>query len=59
MPTVVLGNNSFELQEQESVLDCLLRNSQPIAYACRSGACQSCLCKAVKGVPSGKAQAGH
>jgi CDP-4-dehydro-6-deoxyglucose reductase, E3 len=58
MPRVGLGNNSFELQEQESVLDCLLRNSQPIAYACRSGACQSCLCKAVKGMPSGKAQAG-
>lgn len=58
MPKVVLGANSFDLQDSESVLDCLLRNEQPIAYACRSGACQSCLCKAVKGQPTAKAQAG-
>lgn len=58
MPVLVLGDRQFELQDSESVLDCLLRNEQPIAYACRSGACQSCLCKAVKGEPGSKAQAG-
>lgn len=58
MPKVVLGDNSFELQTNECVLDCLLRNAQPIAYACRSGACQSCLCKAVTGEPGARAQTG-
>lgn len=58
MPKVLLGENSFDLEENESVLDCLLRHEQPIAYACRSGACQSCLCKSVQGMPTAKAQAG-
>lgn len=58
MPKVVLGDSGFDLQPGESVLDCLLRNEQPIAYACRSGACQSCLCKVVKGELDAKAQAG-
>jgi CDP-4-dehydro-6-deoxyglucose reductase len=58
MPKVVLGDHSFELQAGESLLDCLLRHEQPIAYACRSGACQSCLCKVVRGQPAAKAQAG-
>jgi CDP-4-dehydro-6-deoxyglucose reductase len=58
MPVVVMGEQRFELLSNESLLDCLLRNAQPIAYACRSGACQSCLCKAVRGEPSPKAQAG-
>jgi len=58
MPKLMLGENSFDLHDNESVLDCLLRNQQPIAYACRSGACQSCLCKAVQGAPTGKAQSG-
>lgn len=58
MPKVVLGDNSFDLEDNESVLDCLLRNEQPIAYACRSGVCQSCLCKSVQGTPPARAQAG-
>lgn len=58
MPMIALGDRKFELQDNESVLDCLLRNEQPIAYACRSGACQSCLCKSVQGAPTAKAQAG-
>lgn len=58
MPTVTLNNTAFELQTNESVLDCLLRNEQPIAYACKSGACQSCLCKSLNGNPTAKAQAG-
>jgi CDP-4-dehydro-6-deoxyglucose reductase, E3 len=58
MPKLVLDKHCFELHDNESVLDCLLRNEQPIAYACKSGACQSCLCKAVQGMPGAKAQAG-
>src|SRR3989338_2537987 len=58
MSEVTLDNAHYALEANESVLDCLLRNEQPIAYACRSGVCQSCLVKAVKGTPSPKATAG-
>lgn len=58
MSEVTLDNAHYALEANESVLDCLLRNEQPIAYACRSGVCQSCLVKAVKGTPSPQATAG-
>jgi CDP-4-dehydro-6-deoxyglucose reductase, E3 len=40
-------NHSFTLRQYESVLDCLLRNAEPIPYACKAGMCQACLVKAV------------
>lgn len=38
---------SFALDQNESVLDCLLRNGKQIPYACKAGMCQACLIKAV------------
>lgn len=58
MSQLTLGTSTFALDTNESVLDCLLRHEQPIAWACRSGVCQSCLVKAVKGSAAAKATAG-
>ncbi len=47
MPTVQFNSAEFTLQENESVLDCLLRHEQKVPHACKSGVCQACLVKAV------------
>ena len=40
-------NRALALQPYETVLDCLLRNGEPIPYACKAGMCQACLIRAV------------
>ena len=47
MAELKYNNHCFTLRQYESVLDCLLRNAQPIPYACKAGMCQACLVKAV------------
>jgi CDP-4-dehydro-6-deoxyglucose reductase len=47
MAQLCFKNRSFPLQPYESVLDCLLRNGEPIPYACKAGMCQACLVRAV------------
>ncbi|MDO8270538.1 MAG: FAD-binding oxidoreductase [Gammaproteobacteria bacterium] len=56
MPTVQFNSAAFPLQENESVLDCLLRHEQKIAHACKSGVCQACLVKAVDNDATTQAQ---
>lgn len=56
MPTVQFNSAAFPLQENESVLDCLLRNEQKVAHACKSGVCQACLVKAVDKDATAQAQ---
>ncbi len=56
MPTVQFNSAEFALQENESVLDCLLRNEQKVAHACKSGVCQACLVKAVDKDATAQAQ---
>lgn len=55
-----LGYNGQEyaLHDKESVLDCLLRNNEPIPHSCKTGVCQSCLVQAVGSVVPAKASAG-
>jgi CDP-4-dehydro-6-deoxyglucose reductase len=47
MPKLTFNSTTFELNQYETVLDCLLRHQQSIPYACRAGMCQACLIKAV------------
>lgn len=56
MPAVKFQSANFQLQENESVLDCLLRNSQHIPYACKAGMCQACIVKADEGTPPEEAR---
>jgi CDP-4-dehydro-6-deoxyglucose reductase len=58
MPQVSFDKASYPLLDNESVLDCLLRNQRDIPHACKTGACQSCLVKAVSGTPAEKARKG-
>jgi CDP-4-dehydro-6-deoxyglucose reductase len=47
MPELRFKNRSLALKPYETVLDCLLRNGEPIPYACKAGMCQACLVRAV------------
>lgn len=58
MAHVTLNTSTYESREGESVLDCLLRHEQAMPHACRTGVCQSCLVKVVKGAVSPNAVAG-
>lgn len=45
MTLITFENKSYQVNENESVLDCLLRNGEAITNSCRNGICQSCLMK--------------
>ena len=47
--TLTYKNTTFTLNKGESVLDCLLRMQINVPYACKSGACQSCMMQATDG----------
>jgi len=51
-------DSTYDCNENESVLDCLLRNDCPVLYSCRSGICQTCIMKVVEGNPPEKSQVG-
>lgn len=51
-------NNCYTLSENESVLDCLLREHVSVPHSCKSGVCQSCIMQAVDGEIPDKAQVG-
>ena len=46
---VSYDNKQFTLENNETVLDCLLREGQSIPHSCKAGSCQSCLMKMVDG----------
>jgi CDP-4-dehydro-6-deoxyglucose reductase, E3 len=58
MPTLRYNGLEFRADTAESVLDCLLRHGQDVPSACRVGACQTCLMRAVEGTPSTASQNG-
>lgn len=55
---ISLDNQEILCQEGESVLDALLREHIDIPYACKEGACQSCMIRSLNGAPPAKAQQG-
>ncbi|WNZ61716.1 2Fe-2S iron-sulfur cluster-binding protein [Myxococcus sp. MxC21-1] len=58
MPKVKHESDWYPLESGESVLDALLRQGISIPNACRAGACQSCLMRAVAGTVPEAAQVG-
>jgi len=58
VPRITFQGNSLEAAPGETVLECLIRAGYRIPNACRSGACRSCLLRAVKGTPPPESQAG-
>lgn len=58
MLTVRYAQHRLPIKEGQSVLDCLLAQGIQVPHSCRSGACQTCLMRAVDGLPPPAAQAG-
>jgi ferredoxin-NADP reductase/ferredoxin len=58
MATMRYGDDTFELAEDESVLDGLARQGIAIPSGCRSGICQTCMMRALTGTPPVAAQQG-
>lgn len=52
------NNNDYTLGDNESVLDCLLRENISVPHSCKSGVCQSCIMQVVDGEIPEKSQAG-
>lgn len=57
MPKVVYGGQSYECGEG-SILDCLTAHDVAVPSACRSGVCQTCMMRALKGNVPEKAKVG-
>lgn len=58
MPRITWQGNHHELQEDETVLDALIRVGASVSYACRGGVCQTCMLRAVAGDPGEAARRG-
>lgn len=58
MSSITFGGQSYECKEQESVLDCMTAHGVPVPSSCRSGLCQTCMMRAVKGKVPHAAQIG-
>ena len=58
MPSIDYAGNLYSLQEDESVLDALLRNGVKAPHSCKAGSCGSCLMRVAEGTVPGRAQTG-
>lgn len=58
MATLRYDNKSFELAENQSVLECLSGHGVPVPHSCRVGVCQTCLMCATAGTPPASSQIG-
>lgn len=58
MTKIILQEQSYTCQPDESVLDTLIREQVDISYACRQGTCHSCIIRSVNQTPPKAAQKG-
>ena len=58
MPMLTFLEQAYESRENESVLECLTRQGVTVPHSCKSGICQSCMMRAVRGAPPAEAQKG-
>lgn len=58
MIQIEYNKNLYTAKEDDSILECLLRNDIPISYSCKSGICQSCLVQVSEGEIDSKFQKG-
>ncbi|MGM0554743.1 MAG: FAD-binding oxidoreductase [Myxococcota bacterium] len=56
MPSVTYEGAVYEVRENESVLDALLRGGADVDFSCRRGSCQTCLLRVTQGDPGETAQ---
>jgi NAD(P)H-flavin reductase/ferredoxin len=55
---LIFNKGTFPPNQDETVLDCLLRHQVDVAYSCKSGTCQSCLLQSSHGSIDAAAQKG-
>ncbi len=58
MPTINFEGKDFFCAEDETVLECMTRHGVMIPSSCQSGACQTCMIRALEGKPTAEAQQG-
>jgi ferredoxin-NADP reductase/ferredoxin len=58
VPQITFENRRYELREQESILEGLLRHGVAVRSSCHNGICQSCMMHAVDRTPPAAAQKG-
>lgn len=58
MSTIAFKDQSYALEPQENVLQCLLRHGIDYPNSCQAGICQSCLIKAKEGIVNPSWQTG-
>jgi len=58
VPIITFEGKNYDCHGDETVLESLTRHGVLIPSACKSGVCQTCMSKAIKGVPPVEAQTG-
>lgn len=58
MATIEYNDQSYSVNEEETVLDALLKNKIDYPYSCKTGTCQSCLTQLTDGEVNTEAQQG-
>jgi len=58
MPTITFEGQEFFCAEGETILECMTRHGVLLPSSCQSGACQSCMIRALEGMPSPESQLG-
>ncbi len=56
MTNLIIDENHYTCQPEETVLDSLLRHDVDISYACKKGTCHSCMVRCTDGTPPTKSQ---
>ncbi len=57
MTTLKIGENTYDCNPDETVLDALLRQDVEVPHVCKKGTCHSCMLQCTEGEPSKKSQA--
>jgi len=58
MPIIHFEGQDFDCADGESVLECMTRHGVLLPSSCQSGACQTCMIRALEGTPPPESQAG-
>jgi NAD(P)H-flavin reductase/ferredoxin len=58
MAIIRYAKDSYELEDKQSVLDCLTHRGVAVPFSCRSGVCQTCMMRATGGTPTEASQQG-
>ena len=58
MPKITFEDHEYLTEDNESVLDCLIRHDVSVHFSCKAGVCQSCMMTMQEGTPTEASQKG-